>query len=459
MDDTIAAIATAPGESGIGIVRISGEKAMWILEQIFLPFKSTDTKLIVNRQLTYGKIIDPFSATTIDEVMAVYMKAPFTYTKEDVVEIQSHGNIVSLQRILSTVIRLGARLAEAGEFTKRAFLNGRIDLSQAEAVIDLIKAKTEKSFQAAVDQLEGRLSLKIKALRSQLMEILIKLAVSIDYPDEDIEELTYEQLVDSLQSIGNIIDGLIATANTGRIISEGLKITIVGKPNVGKSSLLNALLQEQRAIVTEIPGTTRDTIEEGLSLNGIPVYLTDTAGIRTTDDPIERIGIERSKASFEKADLIIFIVDASQPLQEEDIEIAEEIKDRKVIVMLNKMDLGRQVTEKQLYKILPDARYVDGAIRDEKGLSEIKDLIEELIYDGFIVSEYRDIITNTRHKNLLVEARECIEDGIIMACRHEALDFIEMDVRHGWELLGDILGETVREDIIDAVFSKFCLGK
>ena len=456
MEDTIVAIATAPGEAGIGIIRISGEKAKEILKGIFKPINQTP---IVNRQLIYGHIYDPDTALIVDEVMAAYMKSPFTYTREDVVEIQCHGSVVSLRKILSICLGLGARLAEPGEFTKRAFLNGRIDLSQAEAVIDLIKAKTDKGFQTAVDQLEGRLSLKVKDLRNQLMEILINLAVNIDYPDEDIEELTYEDLIDSLQSIDSELTCLIASADTGRIISEGLKITIAGKPNVGKSSLLNALLQEQRAIVTEIPGTTRDTIEEGLSLNGIPVFLTDTAGIRPTEDPIEMIGIERSKAAFDRADLIIFMVDASRPLQEEDIEIAEKIGDRKVVVMLNKMDLGKEVTRNQLINLLPEAKFVDAAIIDERGISELIAVIEDLIYGGFVKADHMDIITNIRHKELLVDAKKCVEDGIIMSCRREAMDFIDVDVRHAWELLGDILGETVTEDIIDAVFSKFCLGK
>ncbi|NLT49234.1 MAG: tRNA uridine-5-carboxymethylaminomethyl(34) synthesis GTPase MnmE, partial [Clostridiales bacterium] len=333
------------------------------------------------------------------------------------------------------------------------------DLSQAEAVIDVVRAKTDVSFQTAMNQLEGGLSRRVRDLRSELMDILVKLAVNIDYPDEDIEELTYEELIDSLKVIGDKIDKLIATADTGRMIQEGLRITIVGRPNVGKSSLLNALLREQRAIVTEIPGTTRDTIEEGLSLQGIPVYLTDTAGIHSTDDPIEQMGIERSKAAFDKADLIVFMVDASQELRDEDLQIAERIGNRKAIVMLNKTDLGKQVSQNKLAEMLPNAKFVDAAVIEEKGIRELEELIVGLVYGGQVIQAHSDIITNTRHKDLLVRARKDIYDGMIMACQFEALDFIEVDVRHAWELLGDIIGETVTEDIIDAVFQRFCLGK
>ncbi len=459
MDDTIAAIATAPGEGGIGVVRISGHEAERILAEIFKPAKLQHSSSITNRRFTYGRIVEPGTDNTIDEAMVVLMKAPATYTREDVVEIQCHGSIVSLRKILLLVVSLGARLADPGEFTKRAFLNGRIDLSQAEAVIDLVRAKTDRGFQAAVNQLEGRLSQKIRNYRDKLMEVLIKLTVNIDYPDEDIEELTYEELIDSLKLIGDELDNLIASADTGRLISEGLRITIAGKPNVGKSTLLNALLREQRAIVTEIPGTTRDTIEEGLSLNGIPVYLTDTAGIRSTEDPIEKMGIERSKAAFDRADLIVFMVDGSKPLTEDDIEIAKKVGDRKIVVLFNKTDLGKDISRGQLKEMIPSARFIDAAVIEEKGIAELEELITELVYGGLIIPDQSDIITNIRHKELLVKARKDVYDGMIMACQFEALDFIEVDVRHAWELLGDILGETVSEDIIDAVFQRFCLGK
>jgi tRNA modification GTPase len=459
MEDTISAIATSPGEGGIGIVRISGCNAKKILMRIFVPAKNKLKMPIDNRRLTYGYIVDPDSGGVIDEAMVVYMKAPLTYTREDIVEIQCHGNIVSLQKILRLTLKLGARLADPGEFTKRAFLNGRIDLSQAEAVIDIIRSKSERSLATAMGQLSGKLSEKIGELRSQLMDILVKIAVNIDYPDEDIEEYAYEEMVDSLKSIGNGISELIASADTGRIINEGLKVAIVGKPNVGKSSLLNALLKEQRAIVTEVPGTTRDTIEEGLNLKGIPVYLIDTAGIRSTDDPIEKLGIRKTEEAFKGADLVIFMLDGSQSLQDDDMRIAKMVEDCKVIVVLNKMDLGKQVTEKQLNQILPKARYINASVIEEKGIKELENLILDIVYSGLVVQEHTAIITNARHAQLLEAAKEYIEDAIILACQFDAMDFIEFDVRYAWEALGDILGETVTEDIIDAVFERFCLGK
>ena len=291
-DDTIAAVATAMGEGGIGIIRISGENALEILNKVFCSVKKQPVE---NRKLTYGFVEDNFTGEKIDEVMAVYMKAPHSYTAEDVVEIQCHGSIVSLRKILALVLKNGARLAEPGEFTKRAFLNGRLDLSQAEAVIDLIRAKSDKTFDVALSQLEGSFSKKIKEIRADLVDILVNITVNIDYPDEDIEVITYENLISGLGAVKAKVDNMLATADTGRILREGLNIAIIGKPNVGKSSLMNALLRETRAIVTEIPGTTRDTIEEALTIRDIPVKLTDTAGIRHTDDVIEKIGIEKSK--------------------------------------------------------------------------------------------------------------------------------------------------------------------
>ena len=323
MEDTIAAIATAYGEGGIGIIRISGENSRSILEKLFVPASG---KAIKSRMLTYGNIIDPASRDMIDEVMAVYMKGPGTYTAEDVAEIDCHGSVISLKKILELVLQNGARMAEPGEFTKRAFLNGRLDLSQAEAVIDIIKAKTDKSFDVAVSQLEGKLSGEVRALRERLLELLAHLAVSLDFPEEDVEELSRAKTAEILQSVRAELSGLLATADTGRILREGLKVAIVGRPNVGKSSLLNALLREKRAIATEIPGTTRDTIEESLDLGGIPLLLTDTAGIRQTEDRIERLGIEKSREAA--GELREREREAKRELDEKAAKVREEIKDR-----------------------------------------------------------------------------------------------------------------------------------
>ena len=455
-DDTIAAVATAMGEGGIGIVRISGENALSILEKVFCSVKNRPTE---NRKLTYGFVTDNFTGEKIDEVMAVYMKAPHSYTAEDVVEIQCHGSIVSLRKILALVLKNGARLAEPGEFTKRAFLNGRLDLSQAEAVIDLVRAKSDKTFDVALSQLEGSFSKKIKEIRSDLVDILVNITVNIDYPDEDIEVITYENLISGLGNVKAKVDSLLATADTGRILREGLNIAIIGKPNVGKSSLMNALLRETRAIVTEIPGTTRDTIEEALTIRNIPVKLTDTAGIRHTDDVIEKIGIEKSKESFNKAALVIFMVDISRPLDDEDREIIEYIGDRKVLAVINKTDLENRLDISEIKRKLPNGIFIETSMAREDGISRIEDEIENLVYGGKVKQNDSMMVTNVRHKALLEEASYALRDAASMAGAGEALEFLEIDVNRAYEALGEIIGEAVNEDIINEVFARFCLGK
>ena len=473
-DDTIAAVATAMGEGGIGIVRISGDKALSILEKVFCSVKKNYRKgdslepdsagesinlPVENRKLTYGFVEDNFTGEKIDEVMAVYMKGPHSYTAEDVVEIQCHGSIVSLRKILALVLKNGARLAEPGEFTKRAFLNGRLDLSQAEAVIDLIKAKSDKTFDVALSQLEGSFSKKIKEIRADLVDILVNITVNIDYPDEDIEVITYENLISGLAAVKTKVDSMLATADTGRILREGLNIAIIGKPNVGKSSLMNALLRETRAIVTEIPGTTRDTIEEALTIRNIPVKLTDTAGIRHTDDVIEKIGIEKSKESFNKADLIIFMVDNARPLDDEDREIIEYIGDRKVIVIINKTDLESRLNRNEIEEKLPGAIIIEAAVAKDQGISILEDEIEKLVFDGRVKQNDSMMVTNVRHKALLEEASSALKDASSMAEAGEALEFLEIDVNRAYEALGEIIGEAVNENIINEVFARFCLGK
>ena len=455
-DDTVAAVATAMGEGGIGIVRISGERALEILNKVFCSVKKSPVE---NRKLTYGFVEDNFTGEKIDEVMAVYMKAPHSYTAEDVVEIQCHGSIVSLRKILALVLKNGARLAEPGEFTKRAFLNGRLDLSQAEAVIDLIKAKSDKTFDVALSQLEGSFSKKIKEIRADLVDILVNITVNIDYPDEDIEVITYENLISGLAAVKTKVDSMLATADTGRILREGLNIAIIGKPNVGKSSLMNALLRETRAIVTEIPGTTRDTIEEALTIKNIPVKLTDTAGIRHTDDVIEKIGIEKSKESFNKADLIIFMVDNARPLDDEDREIIEYIGDRKVIVIINKTDLESRLNRNEIEEKLPGAIIIEAAVAKDQGISILEDEIEKLVFDGRVKQNDSMMVTNVRHKALLEEASSALKDASSMAEAGEALEFLEIDVNRAYEALGEIIGEAVNENIINEVFARFCLGK
>ena len=457
MEDTIAAVATAYGEGGIGIIRISGEEALPILQEIFEFHGDTDT--FISRRMTYGKIIDKEKNQIIDEVLAVYMKGPKTYTAEDVVEINCHGSMVSLRKTLALVLRKGARLAEPGEFTKRAFLNGRLDLSQAEAVIDMIRAKTDKSFDVAVSQLEGRLSLKVEEIRQKLLDLLVDITVNIDYPDEDIEEMTYEKLEESIVETQDMIEKLLATSSTGKMIREGIKIAIVGKPNVGKSSLMNGLLKETRAIVTDIPGTTRDTIEEVLSIRNIPVYLMDTAGIRETSDKVEKMGIEKSKEAFNQADFILFLLDGSRPLEEEDLQIMELLKERKSLVLINKRDLGEAISIEEIAAKLPASQVIEASLLKGQGITEIEDAVEDLVYGGEIVQKESMMVNNVRHIELLQQAVKSLTDALHMSEMREALDFIEVDVKNSYERLGEIIGETVSDDIINEVFARFCLGK
>ncbi|MCI7145358.1 MAG: tRNA uridine-5-carboxymethylaminomethyl(34) synthesis GTPase MnmE [Clostridiales bacterium] len=455
MNDTIAAIATAAGEGGIGIVRISGPEA---LETALRVFRCKGSRLD-DRRMTYGHVVEPGGDRIIDEALAVYMKGPASYTGDDVVEINCHGSMVSLRRTLQAVLRSGARMAEPGEFTKTAFLNGRMDLSQAEAVIDVIKARTDKSFDVAMSQLEGGLSLEINRIRNSIMDLLVEIAVNIDYPDEDIEQIVAEGIINKISTINDMIEKLLSGADTGRIVREGLSMVIVGKPNVGKSSLMNALLRETRAIVTEIPGTTRDTIEEALSIRGIPVYLTDTAGIRETDDIVEKIGIEKTKDAFNKADTIILILDASSPLTEEDEMIIEHIGDRKCFLLLNKQDRGSCLDRDELKRLLPEATVIETVLTSGEGISELEDKIEEQVYSGRISRSDDVLVNNVRHIELLHKAEDSLKAARKILESGEAMDFAEIDIREAYEVLGEITGDTVSEDIIDEVFARFCLGK
>lgn len=450
MEDTIAAIATAYGEGGIGIIRISGEDSREILRKIF-------TGKIESRRLSYGKIVD--ENEHIDEVLAVYMKGPKTYTGEDVVEINCHGSMVALRKTLALVLSKGARMAEPGEFTKRAFLNGRLDLSQAEAVIDVIKAKSDRSFDVAMSQLEGSLSKKIEIIRQALLDLLVEVTVNIDYPDEDIEIMTYDKARDCLCNIRNMIGELLATSGSGRMIREGIRIAIVGKPNVGKSSLMNCLLRESRAIVTEIPGTTRDTIEEAVSIRNLPVYLIDTAGIRDTDDTVEKIGIEKTKEAFNNADYIILVVDGSRPLTSEDEEIISYVRGRRALVLLNKRDLGAEVTVDVISEKLPDCDIIETALSKGEGLTEIEDNIESLVYGGQISQGESLMVNNVRHIDLLKHADSAAGDALSLLEIMEPLDIVEIDIRNAYDFLGEIVGDTVSDEIINEVFARFCLGK
>ena len=462
MEDTIAAVATAYGEGSIGIIRISGQQAFSILKKVFVPANGRN---IESRKLTYGHVVDyrkPEGEGIIDEVLSVYMKGPHTYTAEDVVEINCHGSMVSLRKTLDLVIQSGARMAEPGEFTKRAFLNGRLDLSQAEAVMDLISAKTDKGFDSALNQLSGSLSEEIREIRGLLMDQLVDITVNIDYPDEDIEVIVYDKFKNKLQQVVDRIVSLISSMDVGKIIKEGFNLVIVGKPNVGKSSFMNAILKENRAIVTDVPGTTRDTIVEDINLKGIPIKLTDTAGIRKTNDKVEMIGIEKSMQSFNDADLVLFIMDASRDIDQEDKNIIEAIGDKKAIVLMNKQDLGSSLVEKDLDELksaMPNARFIETSVIKGEGVSLVEDEIENMVYKGDIRQGGKTFVTNVRHGNLLKDAEKSLRDAINMVSSGEALEFVEVDVKTAWESLGEIIGESVSENIIDEVFSRFCLGK
>jgi tRNA modification GTPase len=455
--DTIAAIATALGESGISIVRVSGENSLKIVNTMFKGKNNRELLDMKAYTMRYGFIVERETGELLDEVLVSFMKAPRSYTAENTVEINCHGGILAAKKVLEEVIKSGARMAEPGEFTKRAFLNGRIDLSQAEAVIDIINSKTEISMKAAVEQSKGRVSQEINSLREELLETIASIEATVDYPEADLEEITSSEVSKKLNRILEKINFMLSTAEEGKIIREGLNIVIVGKPNVGKSSLLNALIMENRAIVTDVPGTTRDVIEEYMNIDGIPVKIIDTAGIRKTDDLVEKIGVERSKERIDNSDLIIFMLDSSKKLDEEDREIINYINKKKYIILLNKTDLGDKID-------LDDACMVNSkfiiktSIKHGLGLDKVKTCIKDLFFKGEIKS--KDIfITNMRHKEGLILAKKSCIEALKALKNTSAIDLASIDMRNAWAELGKITGDTLEENIIDKIFSQFCLGK
>ncbi|MGL5314803.1 MAG: tRNA uridine-5-carboxymethylaminomethyl(34) synthesis GTPase MnmE [Peptostreptococcaceae bacterium] len=457
IDDTIAAIATAPGEGGIGIIRISGERSLEVAQSIFRSMSGKLIKEYNTRTLIYGTIVD--NENTIDEVLLAYMKGPNSYTAEDVIEINCHGGFISVKKILELILSKDVRLAEAGEFTKRAFLNGRIDLSQAEAIIDVIKAKTDMAHEVAQNQLEGSLSNKIKQLRNNVTEVLAHLEVAIDFSEEDVEEITYQTLSEKAEELRKEIKKLYDTAESGKILRDGLKTVIVGKPNVGKSSLLNSILGENRAIVTDIAGTTRDVIEEFVNIKGIPLKIVDTAGIRETEDIVEKIGVEKSRESFNTADLVIMVLDASRELSNEDIDILEKLENKKTIVLLNKTDLEQKIEEDKLLQYVDTDSIIKISALQHEGIEELHDKIESMVYKGSVKNTSSLVITNSRHKDALLRAYESINDAISAIEQNLPYDFIEVDFKNIWDYLGYINGDTVKEDLLDTIFSNFCIGK
>ncbi|RKW26739.1 MAG: tRNA uridine-5-carboxymethylaminomethyl(34) synthesis GTPase MnmE [Granulicatella sp.] len=457
--DTIAAISTAPGEGAIGIVRISGDLAISIASSIY----QCGTKQLEEQKthtIHYGHIVDPKSGEVYDEVMVSVLRAPKTFTREDIVEINCHGGIVAINRVLQLVLRMGARLAEPGEFTKRAFLNGRIDLSQAEAVMDLIRAKTDKSMQLAMRQLDGQLSHLIQNLRQEILNTLAQVEVNIDYPEyDDVEEMTLQLLREKTQQVLQGIRALLNTASQGKILRDGLKTAIVGRPNVGKSSLLNVLLREEKAIVTDIAGTTRDTIEEYVNVRGVPLQLIDTAGIRETDDVVEKIGVERSRKALKEADFVLLLLNQSETLQEEDIRLLETTKGMKRIILFNKTDLPSKLSKEDIAPYAQEEEIVTTSMLNKEGIDQLEEKIAGYFFQGQMNERDATYLSNTRHIALLEKAEQAlveVQNGIEMEM---PVDLIQIDFTRAWDLLGEITGDSVQDELLTQLFSQFCLGK
>lgn len=456
---TIAAISTAPGIGGIGIVRMSGENCFDILNKIFKAKREENIENIKGYNIKYGKIINPRDNKIVDEVLVSYFKAPNSYTTENVCEINSHGGIIVVRKILELCLENGARLAEAGEFTKRAFLNGRIDLSQVEAVIDIINAKTEKESKASINQLEGNLSKETKKVKENILNVLTDIEASIDYPEYDIEEVSNNRALEMLEKVQRQLEDLEGSFENGKILKEGIKVAIIGKPNSGKSSLLNAILREERAIVTDIEGTTRDTIEEYVSINGIPFKFVDTAGIRKADNKVEEIGIEKSKKVAKESDLIIAMFDNSKELSKEDKEILEFIKDKKAIILLNKCDLEDRKLQKAKEVIEAGKKTIKISLLLESNLSDLYKELDIMFNLNQITADNGILITNVRHKNLIQNAIEHTKEAKKSLNSGMPIDIISINIKEILEDLSEITGENVSEDIIKEIFSKFCLGK
>jgi tRNA modification GTPase len=455
--DTIAAISTPYGQGGIGIIRISGDKAFGIAAGIFKGRKPFD--LVKSHTLNYGRIVDPDSGATIDEVLVSKMEGPRTFTREDIVEINCHSGATVLKNILSLVVKRGARPAEPGEFTKRAFLNGRLDLSQAEAVIDLINAKTAEGSRAAAAQLEGRLSAGVREARERLIGLISHVGAAADYPEHDIEEITGRQVYEGICRVREKLLKLLENFDRGRIIREGVSAVIAGKPNVGKSSLLNALSGGSRAIVTDIPGTTRDIIEEYLNIRGIPVKVSDTAGIRETCDPVERIGVEKAENALREADLVIVMLDASTGIEREDEEIFQRLEEKKKIFIINKIDLADGKAVSAVEERLSGGSVIKTSLLEARGAEGVEAEIERLFLKGSIDANNEVLVTNTRHKALLDKALESIGNA---ARSHEGgmpLDLVAIDLKDAADHLGQITGESVGEDVVREIFARFCIGK
>ncbi len=457
MSSTIVSISTAPGIGGIGIIRMSGNETFEILNKIFKPKKEKKIEEIKGYTMKYGEIID--NNQIIDEVLVSYFKAPKSYTTENMCEINSHGGSIIVKKILEICLKNGADMAEPGEFTKRAFLNGRIDLAQAESVIDLINAKSDREAKSGIKQLEGALSKEIKDIKQEIMNVLVNIEVTIDYPEYDTPEVQKQELTMMLEKVEKKLSQLEESFDNGKIIKEGIKTAIIGKPNAGKSSLLNAILKEERAIVTDIEGTTRDTIEEFVTVKGIPIKLVDTAGIRNAKDEVEKIGIQKSIEEAQNADLIIAIFDSSKELTNEDKEIIDLIKGKKAIILLNKTDLPSKIDENNKQLKENAKNIIKISAKNNQGINKLYDKIAEMFSLNQINLDNEVLITNVRHKNIISKALQNVKKANEAILVNMPIDIVTIYIKEILEDLGEITGEYVTEDIINEIFSKFCLGK
>lgn len=455
MDHTIAAISTATGEAGIGIVRMSGKDSFEIGNKIFRGINSKEVTIKDNRKMKYGHIYD--GEKLIDEVLICFMKGPHTYTREDIVEIYTHGGVISVKKVLDTLLKNGAEVADRGEFTKRAFLNGRLDLSQAEAVIDMIKAKTDKAYDASLNQLEGSLKNKIGNYRDKMLNILARLEYSINFTEDFLEEPDISPVIKESEEVLEGLKKLYNSSNKGKIIRDGIETAIIGKPNVGKSSLLNALIKEKKAIVTDIPGTTRDVVEEYIDLDGIALKISDTAGIRDTEDIVEKLGVDKSLEFIDKADLIIAMFDVSRDFDEEDRKIFNLIENKNAIVVFNKIDILKEDIDIEKY----EKKYpiIKMSVKKDNGIEDLEKYIMEMFFKGDIISSNETLVTNVRHRDLIGKAIKSLSSAVEDLKMDIPIDCIEVDIRETWDILGQITGDTVEDDILNKIFQDFCVGK
>ncbi len=453
--DTIAAIATPIGEGGISIIRVSGENALEIVNKIF---RGANLNKVASHTIHYGHIIDYANKDVVDEVLVTVMLAPKTFTRENTVEVSCHGGLLVTEKILQLILDNGARMATPGEFTKRAFINGRIDLTQAESIMDIIEAKTDRARQVAIKQLEGGLLFEIRKLRQELLNTMAHEEVNIDYPEYDMDDVTSKEMYDKAQQVIKEIDKLLATAQEGKVVRSGLATAIVGRPNVGKSSLLNYLSKEEKAIVTNIAGTTRDTLEEYVSLKGILLKLIDTAGIRQTDDIVEKIGVERSKRAITESDLVLLLINSSEELTEEDQKLLELTQDKKRIVILNKADQVAKITKKDIQKIT-DSPIVTISVLKKQNMIGLEEAIKSLFLQGITDSKSEVMVTNQRQNDLLRKAKQSLIEAIEAINDNMPLDLVQIDLKEAWDSLGEITGDTAPDELITQLFSKFCLGK